>query len=77
MKHFRNDVRQYRHQCDDVLYPEQKTALDRLIGDAGEALAAGDTAPAKLASFRERLAKTVPIPRFQTLREWLDIIAVV
>ena len=77
MKHFRNDVKQYRHQCDDVLYPEQKTALDRLIGDTGEALAAGDTAPAKLASFRERLAKTVPIPRFQTLREWLDIIAVV
>ena len=77
MKHFRNDIKQYRHQCDDVLYPEQKTALDRLIGDTGEALAAGDTAPAKLASFRERLAKTVPIPRFQTLREWLDIIAVV
>ena len=37
MKHFRNDIKQYRHQCDDVLYPEQKTALyEHCRTDAGK-----------------------------------------
>ncbi len=77
MKHFRRDLRQYRHQCDDILLPEQKQALDQLLDDAGSAMTDDCPDPARLTRFRERLARIVPVSRFRLLREWLDIIAVV
>ena len=76
LKRFCGEVESLRHNDDDLMDAETKEALDQLIADTHDAMQKPQD-NAFLAAARQRLQQIVPPRRFRTLREWLDIIAVV
>lgn len=74
LRKFREATASLCHADDDILSPDQKTGLNKLIQDARDAEKNCDPAAEK--QLTERLAGIVPPRRFAKLREWLDIIAV-
>lgn len=74
LRKFGDGAAALRHADDDILSPEQKESLDRLVLDARTA--ARDCDPAAEKQLTERLNRIVPPRRFAKVREWMDIIAV-
>ena len=73
---FLHEVRHYIHHNDDILSDEEKKDLLRFLEESQEIFNNKINLSQELEKQKKIYATLAPAPKFKTLRDWLDILAV-
>lgn len=73
---FLHEVRHYIYHNDDLLSDEEKSALTQFLTESQEIFNNKINLSAELEKQKKIFATLAPVPKFKTLRDWLDILAV-